>query len=88
MDVPGKWIDRARQDRALDKLILVLKPGAPGMSGDLRTPGTPTVSGAQQSVAELGVRVNAFVSCSQAKNPEGCRSPPDYLLRTRSVQMV
>ena len=32
MDVPGKWIDRIRQRRALDKQILDLNPGAPGVS--------------------------------------------------------
>ncbi len=32
MDVPGKWIDRAGQHRSLDKLILDLNPGAPGVS--------------------------------------------------------
>ena len=32
MDVPGKWIDRVRQRRSLDKLILDLNPGAPGVS--------------------------------------------------------
>lgn len=32
IDVPGKWIDRAGQRRSLDKLILDLNPGAPGVS--------------------------------------------------------
>ena len=32
MDVPGKWIDRVRQRRFLDKLILDLNPGVPGVS--------------------------------------------------------
>ncbi|UCC30372.1 MAG: transposase [Phycisphaerales bacterium] len=32
MDVPGKWIDRVRQGRSLDKLIFDLNPGAPGVS--------------------------------------------------------
>ena len=32
MDVPGQWIDRVRQHRSLDKLILDLNPGAPGVS--------------------------------------------------------
>ncbi len=32
MDLPGKWIDRVRQHRSLDKLILDLNPGAPGVS--------------------------------------------------------
>ena len=32
MDVPGKSIDRAGQRRSLDKVILDLTPGAPGVS--------------------------------------------------------
>ena len=32
MDAPGKWIDRDGQCRSLDKLILNLNPGAPGVS--------------------------------------------------------
>jgi hypothetical protein len=32
MDVPRKWIDRARQRRSLDKLVLDVNPGAEGMS--------------------------------------------------------
>jgi len=32
MDVPGKWINRVRQHRSLDKMILDLNPGAPGVS--------------------------------------------------------
>ena len=30
MDLSGMWIDRVRQHRSLDKLILDLDPGAPG----------------------------------------------------------
>ena len=29
---PGQWVDRIRQRRSLDKLILDMDPGAPGVS--------------------------------------------------------
>ena len=32
MDAPGKWIDRAGQHHTMDKLILDLNPGRPGVS--------------------------------------------------------
>ena len=31
MDVPGKWIDRVRQGRSWDKLVLDVTRGAPGV---------------------------------------------------------
>ena len=42
MDVPGKWIDRVRQGRSWDKLVLDVTRGAPGVGQTYgRREGTP-----------------------------------------------
>jgi hypothetical protein len=62
MDVPGKWIDRVRQRRALDNLILDLNSSASQTYGRRERPASPaTKHQSEERVASFVVRVHAIV---------------------------